>query len=139
MSQYACFGSNVIALHEAAASFPMPTSASAGASLEIWTSVGGRPLYVDLTLTADKATTLTGPVGLYGVRGTEKPVLVGELNGGENVVIGGADTGVAFSVLAGAFDRLAIGGVAGATIVPTAGAVVTVAARPIHVTVLQPW
>lgn len=127
-------GEDVITLHDAATSFPMPTAETAGASIERWRATySGKPFHLDVTFTADTATALTGPVGLYGIRGNEKPVLVGELKGGENIVVGGANTGASFAVSAGAFDRLVVGGVAGATITPSNSAEVTVTVRPLHV------
>ena len=130
-------GDDIITLHSAWASVPLPTGEDDGGARERWRATySGKPFHLDVTLTADKATSLGENVGLFGIRGSEKPVLVGLLNGGDEVKIGGANTGVSFAVSAGAFDRLAIGGIDGATIVPTDSALVTVTTRPLVVHVI---
>ena len=127
-----------VTLHAAATSLPMPTLATQGADVTSWRDDRGGFAYegVRLSIVPSAACDLAGPVGLYAYDGAAWE-LIGTLNNGQDIVLGSATTGWADDVSAGAFQRVAIGGVysetSGAvTITPTNGASVTVKAAPIE-------
>jgi hypothetical protein len=117
-----------VVLHAASNSFAMPTDNTFGGDITLWEDgTGYSPSDADLKIVGSAATTLTGPVWLYGVRGVIA-FAIAPLNGSADIKIGGATTGYATALSAvGTFERLAIGPVPGAAaIVPSAGATVTV-------------
>lgn len=120
-----------VTMHNGTNSLPVPTGGSAGGAIS-WAQGLGVPVDAIVEITGNGATTLTGPVGLYGGSTTDgQEYLLGKLNGGNDVVLAGSNSGYAEKVsFVGLFDHLAIGGISG-TITPTASKTVTVKVIPI--------
>lgn len=116
----------------AVSSLPVPTGGNSGASMATWSNGLGYPPDAIIEITGNGATTLTGPVGLYGGSLADgQEYLLGKLNGGSDISIGGTSTGYAEKVTyVSVYDYLTIGGI-GATITPSGGKTVTVKAVPL--------
>ncbi len=127
-----------VVLHSAAASFPVPTGAgSEGGAITSWRDINGySPVDGDISAYANKACTMTGPIGVFGVR-SGKQYFISLLNNGGDIVFENALTGFSQAVSGvGTFERLIVGGVtfagvAGTTIVPSLSGTVTFTATPL--------
>lgn len=137
MSYSSSIVSPEVKLHDAATSFAVPTDNTFGADVTVQRDANGNaPSAEMIRIEGSAATTLTGPVGLYGyLASSSKMYLIGILNNGADIVIPGANTGFAQEIeFATIFDRLSIGPLTG-TLTPSGGASVTVYVNPIQTTV----
>ncbi len=129
-----------IALHTAVNSFPPPTTGAGteGGSILTWRdSSGYASVAADISMVANKACTMTGPVGLFGQRGGVN-YFISLLNNGNDINFEGALAGFSQEIaIGGSFERLIVGGctVSGsppaAAVVPTSSGTVTVTATPL--------
>lgn len=113
-------------------SLAVPSSATAGGDIRGWLYDGKSRQDVVVLITGSAATTLTGPVCLFGSRVADSVTYqLGQLNQGSDVTVAGTATGYAEKLaFVGVFDYLTVGGCT-ATITPSNSATVTVKVMPV--------
>lgn len=121
-------------LHEEVEEFPAPSSLEDGGDVSGWQGTDGYGFAdIDISITADQATEMDGPLALYRVIGTAL-AFVAMLNNGQPISFQGTDPVIGFCqyvAMGGIADRLIVGGY-GEDVAPVeAGTKFTVTVTPI--------
>lgn len=122
-----------VTLVNASASMAMPAAAGTdGGLITGWRDRAGfAPTDALITVVGTNAGAMSAALGLYGGRGT-KMYLIGKLNDGNAITIGGANTQFEQQVSAvGVYDYLAVGALPGAAAVTPAAGTITITAVPL--------